>query len=121
MQVNFGQIFTRRWARNGRREERRENTEGRREKSEGTAVRFERGFRLSPGGSSSRMFIWLNDFWHWDFPEKSHRSEKAELEHQFPFTALPTRPLRSKLLRYWAATLLVPHPVFRNQDHSTGL
>lgn len=43
-------------------------------------VCFERGFRPSPGGSSSRMFIWLNDFWNWDFPEKSHRNKKAELE-----------------------------------------
>lgn len=98
MQVNSGQISTRRRARNGRSEERRENTEGRREKSEGTAVHFERGFRLSPGGSSSRMFIWLNDFWSWDFPEKSHRSEKAGLEHQSPFTALPTAEQAAEVL-----------------------
>lgn len=35
----------------------RKKTEGRRERVKAHVVCFERGFRRSPGGSSSRMFI----------------------------------------------------------------
>lgn len=68
-------VFRRWWAGRG-------NAKGRRERVKAHVVCFERAFRRSPGGSPSRMFSWLNGFWNWDFPTKSHHSERAELERQ---------------------------------------